>query len=212
MSGTGPVSAGRLSASDRSTFETRPEVLAPLLLGWRVASGEVVGRIVEVEAYGGTDDPASHAYRGRTVRNAAMFGPPGHLYVYLIYGMHLCANIVCGPRGVGSAVLIRAVEVVDGFDVALAARGPDARRLGVGDGPAKVCQALSIGRRHDGADLLDPASPVRLLPPESAQAGGRAPTATGTRVGISVATDRPWRFAIEGDPNVSRPRLLTAAG
>ncbi len=196
--------------SDRTSFEVPPDVLAPQLLGWRLACGGVVGRIVEVEAYGGPDDPASHAYRGPSTRNAVMFGPPAHLYVYLIYGMHLCANVVCAPSGVGSAVLIRAVEVIDGLDRALAARGPAARRLGVGDGPGKVCQALSIRRDHDGIDLLDPRSTVRLLPPQ--RAAERPPLSSGPRVGISVATERPWRFAIEGDPNVSRPRTLAPAG
>ena len=195
---------------DRSFFEVRPEVLAPRLLGWRLVAGAVAGRIVEVEAYGGADDPASHAHRGRTARNGMMFGPPGHLYVYLIYGMHLCANVVCAPPGTGSAVLIRAVEVIDGLGAALAARGPAASRLGVGDGPGKVCQALSIGRHHDGVDLLDQESPVRLLPPDSAPTGAHAfTTSCGPRVGISVATERRWRFAIAGDPNVSRPRTLT---
>lgn len=197
--------------SDRTSFEVPPDVLAPQLLGWRLACSGVVGRIVEVEAYGGPDDPASHAYRGPSARNAVMFGPPAHLYVYLVYGMHLCANVVCAPSGVGSAVLIRAVEVTDGLDRALAARGPAARRLGVGDGPGKVCQALSIRRDHDGVDLLDRRSAVRLLPPAPASAEAFT-LSCGPRVGISVATERRWRFAIDGDPNVSRPRTLAPVG
>jgi len=199
-----------VAPADRALFEVRPEVLAPRLLGWRLSAGGVVGRIVEVEAYGGADDPASHAFGGPSARNASMFGPAGHLYVYLIYGMHLCANVVCGPPGVGAAVLIRAVEVVDGLDTAMAARGPEAARLGVGDGPAKLCQALGIGRQHDGVDLLDPGAAVRLLHPDSLSGSVDLPLCDGPRVGISVATERRWRFAIDGDPNVSRPRSLTS--
>ena len=177
--------------------------VAPRLLNKVLAADGVAGRIVEVEAYLGEADPASHAYRGRTARNATMFGPPGQLYVYFTYGMHFCCNVVCGPEGVAQAVLIRALAPLDGI-APMKQRRPAARRdLDLCNGPAKLCQALAIDRSHDGVDLLDPSSPVRLLddgvapPPEPA---------TSPRVGISVATNHLWRFSVPGDPNVSRPR------
>ncbi len=128
---------------------------------WRARSsvpiwsqGGVVIRITEVEAYGGSDDAASHAFRGKTNRNAVMFGPPGHLYVYLSYGIHCCANVVCGPEGIATAVLLRAGTAVEGESTIRSRRGegvPAARLL---DGPGKLCQALGIDRSFDGADLV----------------------------------------------------------
>lgn len=175
---------------------------APRLLGKLLVAGDAVGRIVEVEAYMGADDPASHAYRGRTPRNATMFGDAGHLYVYFTYGMHHCCNVVCGPVGIAQAVLIRALAPIDGTDVMESRRRAARREVDLCNGPAKLCQALGIDRRLDGIDLLDPASPVRLVDDGVAP----PPTAIASpRVGISTATDRRWRFSVPGDRHVSRP-------
>jgi DNA-3-methyladenine glycosylase len=179
------------------------EVVAPSLLGcWVVTdrpAGRVALRLTEVEAYSGEGvDPASHAHRGPTPRAEIMFGPPGRLYVYFSYGVHWCANVVVGPPGVGSAVLLRAGEVVVGEDLARARR-PAARAVrDLARGPARMTSALDIGPGDKGADLLDPSSSVRLH-------RGPAPAAVsaGPRVGISVATDLPWRFWETGAPSVS---------
>lgn len=128
------------------------DAVAPTLLGAVLRHGEVAVRLTEVEAYGGADDAGSHAARGCTQRNAVMFGPPGHLYVYLIYGMHCCANVVCGPEGSASAVLVRAGEVIDGIDLARARR-PGVQDAALARGPACLCKALGIDRSHDGARL-----------------------------------------------------------
>lgn len=142
--------------------------------------------MTEVEAYKGSDDPASHAFRGRTERNASMFEGPGTLYVYRSYGVHWCSNVVVGPEGTGWAILLRGGEVVDGTHLARARRGRD---RGLADGPGKLCQALGIEGSHDGLDLLDPASPLRLEPGEPPGFVMSTP-----RIGISKAADRPWRF------------------
>ena len=147
-------------------------------------------RLTEVEAYSGDGmDPAAHSHRGPTPRAKIMFGPPGRLYVYFSYGVHWCANVVVGSEGVGSAVLLRAGEVVVGEDVARARRPAAKAARDLARGPARLTQALAIGPEDKGADLLSPASAVRLH-------RGPAPSsvATGPRVGISVATDLPWRF------------------
>jgi len=184
---------------------SRPALLvAPRLLGAVVVSdlgGERVAvRLTEVEAYEGADDPASHAFRGRTARNAVMFGPAGRLYCYFSYGMHWCANVVCGPAGVATAVLLRAGEVVEG-EPAARARRPAARRAAdLARGPARLAGCLGLGRHSNGLDLLDPGSPVRLTGVRSRRLAG---VAAGPRVGISVATERPWRFWLAGDPTVS---------
>ncbi len=146
------------------------------------------GRIVETEAYM-PDDPASHTFRGRTPRNAVMFGPPGHLYVYLSYGIHQCANVVTGPAGSGQAVLIRAVEPVDGLDVMRARRRRPDRELA--NGPGKVCQALGIGAAHDGVDLLS--SDVAI--DDDGVESPKDPL-VGPRIGITRATATPWRFRV----------------
>ena len=163
--------------------------------------GDRAGRIVEVEAYGGADDPASHGHRGPTPRNRVMFGPPGHLYVYFSYGVHWCANVVCEPEGTCGAVLVRALAPLRGVESMWSERPKARQRRDLCSGPAKLTAALGIGGDHNGADLIDPASPVTLhrhdtTPPRRA-AGGR--------IGISVAGDRPWRWYVPGDPNVSRP-------
>ncbi|MFI6263109.1 DNA-3-methyladenine glycosylase [Micromonospora sp. NPDC051006] len=177
------------------------------LLGCRLSAGEVTVRITEVEAYAGTaGDPASHAHRGRTARNTVMFGPAGHAYVYFTYGMHWCMNVVTGPEGEASAVLLRAGEVVDGLDVARARRTAVRRDLDLARGPARLCAALGIDRTVYGRYLLGD-GPVQLRP-------GTAPVppaavAAGPRVGVTGAHDVPWRFWIEGDPTVSAYRRHT---
>jgi DNA-3-methyladenine glycosylase len=177
--------------------------VARSLLGCRVVTerpeGTVGLRLTEVEAYSGSGvDPAAHSHRGPTPRAAIMFGPPGRLYVYFSYGVHWCANVVVGPEGDGEAVLLRAGEVVVGEELARARR-PAARTLrDLAGGPARLTQALAIGRDDLGTDLLDPGSPVRLhrgAPPAAISAG--------PRVGISLATDLPWRFWETDAPSVS---------
>ena len=174
------------------------------LLGCRLTADGVTVRITEVEAYAGTaGDPASHAHRGRTPRNAVMFGPSGHAYVYFTYGMHWCMNVVTGPDGEASAVLLRAGEVVEGLDAARARRPAVRRDVDLARGPARLCTALGIDRSVYGADLLAE-GPVRLrpavtpLPPAAIEAG--------PRVGVTGAHDVPWRFWIAGDPTVSAYR------
>jgi DNA-3-methyladenine glycosylase len=169
--------------------------------------GVVRVRLTEVEAYRGGDDPASHCYRGRTSRNEVMFGPAGHLYVYFVYGMHFCANVVALTDGVPGAVLLRAGEVVSGVDVAQARR-PGARSVTeLAKGPARLTGVLGLDRRHNGIDLTDPASPVRLLAGEPVARDG---IGVGPRVGVAVAMDVLWRFWITGSPTVSTYRRGTA--
>jgi len=175
--------------------------VAPRLLGAVLRHGDVAVRLTEVEAYDGADDPGSHAYRGRTDRNAVMFGPAGHLYVYFTYGMHHCCNVVTGEQGRASAVLLRAGEVVEGHETARARRG-GARERDLARGPARLCQALAITREDDGADLSG-ASPQLVLPAEEPGTGA---VQTGPRVGLRGAPERPWRFWLAGDPTVSAYR------
>jgi DNA-3-methyladenine glycosylase len=167
-----------------------PEEAAPLLLGnhlvSRVGGHEVRVEINEVEAYKGSEDPASHAYRGETERNSSMFRDPGTLYVYRSYGIHHCANTAAGPEGVGWGILIRGGEVVEGAAMAARRRG---RTSGLANGPGKLCQALGISLELNGTDLLDPTSVVHL------EAGTRPEVVMATpRIGISKARDLPWRF------------------
>lgn len=168
--------------------------VAPRLLGCVLRVGGVAVRITEVEAYEGTDDPASHAFRGPTPRNAVMFGPPGRLYVYRLHGHH-CCNIVCGPEGVASAVLVRAGEVVDGLAESRARR-PGVRDAWLARGPGNLTRALGITSAHNGADL---AGPVVFL----ASGDAVLPFVTGPRVNVSRAHDRPWRFWLCGNTSVS---------
>jgi DNA-3-methyladenine glycosylase len=189
----------------RSDLEGNPVALAPWLLNKLLVRGERVGRIVEVEAYHGANDAASHAYRGLTPRTAIMFGPPGYLYVYFTYGMHWCANVVCGPDGEAAAVLIRALAPTAGLGEMWEARPAARQERDLCNGPAKLCQALGITGADNGADLLaaGPASgTVRLL--DDGTPPPRRP-GRGTRIGIKEATEKRWRFWVAGNPAVSRP-------
>ena len=211
----------------RPSQEVAPD-LRGCVLSHDAPDGVVAVLITEVEAYAGAADAASHAFRGRTARTAVMFGEPGHAYVYFTYGMHFCVNLVCLPAGTASAVLLRAGRVTEGAMLAAARRaaaspagraaagpggaaGPEtgtrrAARTGIGErdlarGPARLCQALGIGRSLNGADVCDPGSPLRISGP-----GRVVPPADvqrGPRVGISRAAEVPWRFWIAGDPTVS---------
>ncbi|HYJ69560.1 MAG TPA: DNA-3-methyladenine glycosylase [Nocardioidaceae bacterium] len=192
-----------LDADVRHSLGRPALTVAPEILGWRLShttdEGTVAVELTEVEAYEGVDDPASHAFRGRTGRNAVMFGPAGHLYCYFSYGMHWCANLVCGPEGVAAAVLLRAGRVVDGVDLARERRGGVADR-DLARGPARLTMALGLGRSEGGADLLG-AGPVRLHP-----VLGRRAVSQGPRVGVSRAAARPWRFWLTDDKTVSAYR------
>ena len=210
---TAPLETQPLETLPRDFFARSAVEVAPDLLGCvlarQTAAGLVAVRLTEVEAYAGPADPASHAYRGQTARNAVMFGPPGHAYVYFTYGMHFCVNLVCMPPGTPYAVLLRAGEVIAGEELAWsrrygapadAVRGPDGsaasevaratRHLARGTrdlarGPARLCQALDIDRSLDGADVCDPGSSLLILPPR--QAASVAPTPTDTPTPTSAA-------------------------
>ena len=193
----------------RRFYARPPGSVARALLGRVIVRdtphGRVVGRIVEVEAYGGRQDPASHGFRGETARNRTMFGPPGHAYVYLSYGVHHCLNVVTGKAGRSSAVLIRSLEPLAGLDLMARRRGlTDPDRLA--RGPGCVAQALGLTRAHAGMDLTRPPLWLADLPPRR---GGRRIART-PRIGITRAAERPWRFLLAGHPCVSggplRPR------
>jgi DNA-3-methyladenine glycosylase len=238
----------------REFFNGSAVDVAPKLLGCVLAHQTTEGLVevvlTEVEAYAGAADPASHAFRGRTTRNAVMFGAPGHAYVYFTYGMHFCVNLVCSPAGEASAVLLRAGRVIEGVGLAASRRQgrpgaatkpapagaagsaaagaagsaaagaagsaaagaagsalSAAARRDLARGPARLCQALGIDRSLDGADVCDPASPLRVGPARAAVA--RARICRGPRVGVSSAADVAWRFWIAGEPTVSpyRPHV-----
>ncbi|WP_328454005.1 DNA-3-methyladenine glycosylase [Streptomyces sp. NBC_00386] len=186
------------------------EVAADLLgavLTHETPEGTVSITITETEAYSGAADPASHAYRGRTPRNAVMFGPAGHLYVYRSHGLHWCANVVTGADGIASAVLIRAGRVIEGEDLARERRGDKVESPRLARGPGNFCQALGITAEHNGTDLLTDAS-VALSEGEPVPA---ALVRAGPRVGVSRAHDWQHRFYLAGDPTVSAYRLSPRA-
>jgi DNA-3-methyladenine glycosylase len=236
---------------DRPVLSVAPDLLGCVLVHDR-PEGLVAVEIVEVEAYLGESDPASHAFRGKTARNAVMYGEPGHAYVYFTYGMHYCVNLVCQPPGEAGAILIRAGRVIEGAELAAARRlaGPGASELADGSpaaraagpavraagsvagspgsadgspaepalsqglgrrlsdrdrarGPARLCQALAIGRAQNGADVCGEASPLRVRPPADDRRPPASSISHGPRVGISQAADVEWRFWITGDPAVS---------
>lgn len=190
----------KATALPRSFFARPAPVVAPDLLNKLFVVGQSVGRIVEVEAYTG-DDPASHSFRGPSARNKVMFGPPGFLYVYFVYGSHFCANVVTGAEGKGEAVLLRALAPVHNL-VDMRLRRPGVTEdIDLTNGPGKLTRALGIGRDNNGTDLCSPASRIRVAtdgvpPPLFAD--------QSTRVGVSNGRDRRWRFYIGDDPHVSR--------
>ena len=176
-------------------FDASPTTLAHQLIGWTLLVDDVGGVIVETEAYD-ADDPASHSFKGPTPRNGAMFGPPGHAYVYLSYGLHWCLNFVCREAGHGAAVLIRALQPTHGLDVMSERRGLRNPRL-LASGPGRVGQALGIDRSFDGLPLRRP--PFELLAP-----AGPVEVASGARIGITKAAELPWRFGLAGSAFLSR--------
>nr|WP_203607739.1 DNA-3-methyladenine glycosylase [Streptomyces sp. SID11385] len=192
---------------DRPVLEAAPALLGRLLVR-EIPEGRVVLRLTEVEAYAGEADPGSHAYRGRTARNAVMYGPPGHAYVYFTYGMWHCLNVVCGPEGFASGILLRAGEVVEGADIARLRRPTARRDHELAKGPARLATALGVDRALDGTDLCVPeGEPLRLL------AGTPAPAAlvrNGPRTGVSGEGGvHPWRYWIDGEQSVSPYRAHT---
>jgi DNA-3-methyladenine glycosylase len=200
---------------ERRFFAKPPEIVAPQLLGKllarRTSSGWLAGRIVEVEAYLGphitaTPDPAAHSFRGVTERNRVMFGPPGHAYVYFIYGMYYCVNVTCEPEGMAGAILVRALEPVLGLEEMAVNRGlpANAAPAKLTGGPGRLCIALDITRpEHNGLDLLDPDSPLQLRQDDWTQ----TPIEITPRIGIRHAADLPLRFALAGNACVSRIRV-----
>ena len=180
---------------EREFFARSVHEVAPDLVGVTLLVDGVGGTIVELEAYD-HEDPAAHGYRGKTARNASMFGPPGHAYVYRSYGIHWCLNFVCEEERVASAVLIRALEPTEGLDEMRARRGLEAPRL-LCAGPGRLCQALAVTREHDGLPLDEP--PFELLPRQA-----KPEIVTGPRIGITQAADRPWRYALAGSRFLSR--------
>jgi DNA-3-methyladenine glycosylase len=175
--------------------------VAPDLVGCTLLVDGVGGPVVEVEAYD-HEDPASHGFRGRTERNASMFGPPGHAYVYRSYGIHWCLNLVCEGEGTAAAVLLRALVPEQGVEEMKRRRGLDDPRL-LCSGPGRLCQALGVTREHDGLPLNEP-------PFELRGRTGEVDVATGRRIGISRATDLPWRYGLEGSRYLSRKFGLSA--
>jgi DNA-3-methyladenine glycosylase len=186
-------------------LDTDPVSAARLLLGGIVSCRGVSALIVEVEAYGGPPsgpwpDAAAHSFRGPGMRNAVMFGPPGRLYTYRSHGIHVCANVVCGPDRTAAAVLIRAAAIESGLAVAQMRRGSLVRPTALARGPGNLCSALGIVMEDNGIDVFDPHSPVTL------QLGSGGLESSGPRVGVSLAADRPWRLWLTGRPEVSAYR------
>jgi DNA-3-methyladenine glycosylase len=173
------------------------------LVGCSLFMDGVGGRIVETEAYR-QDDPCCHGYNGKTARNAVLFGPPGHLYVYFTYGMHYCANTACEPEGVGAGVLLRALEPEAGLEAMAERRGVDKPRL-LASGPARLAQALGIGREQNGLPVWLP--PLAILPRPS---GAPAPEVVSTaRIGVRGGDQKPWRFVDARSAFLSRPLTRT---
>jgi len=193
----------------RDFYARDPRIVARQLLNKVLVHGNRSARLVEVEAYCGAIDPGSHAFRGKTKRNATMFGPAGGLYVYFTYGMHWCANAVCGDVDEGVAVLLRAAAPLTGLEAMRLARGAVAKRdRDLCSGPAKLCQAFGLDRAHDGADLVTGDQGIVIV-----DDGVRPPRRPGNslRIGLTAGAEHPWRWYVEGDPNVSPFRPRTAS-
>jgi len=197
--------SGRIFAVSVARLAVNPLAAAQVLLGAGLTVRGVRATIVEVEAYGGVPDGpwpdrAAHSYRGPTGRNRVMFGPPGHLYTYRSYGMHICANVACGPDGTAAAVLLRAAVIDDGEALARDRRGGTVPGVALARGPGNLCSALGITMEDNGIDLFDASGEMhlQLREPVAAQAG--------PRVGVSHAADRPWRLWVPGRPEVSAYR------
>ena len=209
-----PLLAG--SFFDRPVLEVAPDLLGATI-EHRTAAGPVVVRLTEVEAYDGESDPGSHAFRGRTERNAVMFGPPGRVYVYFTYGMHWCMNLVCGPVGRASAVLLRAGEVVAGSELARSRRTTSRSERDLAQGPARLTVALGVDGTCNGLDATRPRSPLVVRRGDLALGGA---VRSGPRVGVAgEGAGTPWRFWLEGEPTVSayrpavsRPRTRARSG
>jgi DNA-3-methyladenine glycosylase len=184
---------------NRQFFDRSVHEVARDLIGCRIAIGPTAGIIVETEAYEASD-PACHAYVGRTARNEVLFGPPGHAYVYLSYGIHSLLNFVTEPEGTASAVLIRALEPTEGIDLMRERRGQE-RIETLSSGPGKLAEALGIDRSLNGADLFQP--PFELSEPAGEWAV--VDVVTGPRIGITKAAELPWRYSVSGNRYVSRP-------
>lgn len=204
MSAPVSIARRRLKRLPRAFYSRDPRVVAPELLNKILLRDDGrAGRIVEVEAYAGAEDPAAHSFRGKTARNATMFGPGGHLYVYFTYGMHWCANAVCGKVGEGHGVLLRAMEPLDGLELMLQARRFPTRMRDVASGPGRLAQAMGIDRALDGADLVSGDRGIRIVtdgmpPPDRPVAG--------PRVGIRHGVEHPWRWHVDAHEHVSRSR------
>ncbi|MBV9280475.1 MAG: DNA-3-methyladenine glycosylase [Chloroflexi bacterium] len=188
---------------DRPAAEVARDLLGKVLAG-RGEAGVLRGRIVEVEAYTGQSDPGSHAFRGATPRNRVMFGPPGHLYVYFTYGMHFCVNVVTDPAGVAGAVLLRALQPMEGIDLMRRRRG-DRPDVELCNGPAKLCQAFGITRRQNGLDLE---GEDIWIEDDGFEIGD---IAISTRVGLKEGRDLPLRFYLPGNPYVSHGKPSNSA-
>jgi DNA-3-methyladenine glycosylase len=199
-------------ALDPSFYGRDPREVAPSLLNKVLVVGARSGRIVEVEAYRGGEDPGSHAFRGPTPRNLVMFGPPGRLYVYRSYGIHWCANVVCRPSGIGEAVLLRALAPLSGLDQMIAARTQGQRHpvssRDLCRGPGRLCQALGITSEHNGADLVTGDRGVQLV-----DDGTPPPSRPGVsvRIGLTKGTEHPWRYFVVGDRHISGPGMAPPA-
>ena len=197
-----PRAAPRGRPLPRAFYRRDPRVVAPELIGKVLVSADGrSGRIVEVEAYCGAIDPAAHSYRGRTARNATMFGPAGHMYVYFTYGMHWCANAVCGEVDEGVGVLIRALEPLTGLERMRAARPRSQRDRDLCSGPARLTQAMGITGAHDGIDLVPGRAGFTVVDDERAAI---ASICNGPRIGISRGTDAHWRWYAPESAHVSR--------
>jgi DNA-3-methyladenine glycosylase len=204
-----PLSKQRVARTSKKTalvprdfYLDSPDLVAKKLLGKLLVRGEMAGRIVEVEAYFGESDPASHSFPGRTARNTVLFGPPGHAYVYFIYGMYFCLNVSCEPDGLPGGVLFRALEPVRGLEAMAIARGVAATRVAaLTSGPGRLCQAFGVTRERDnGVDFTSRKSDLQIQD-DGFVAGEIMVT---PRIGISKDTDRPARFLLAGNPFVSK--------